>query len=42
MDGYVDDALLKLFSLALANISQKWTMPLRAWKAALIRLVLSQ
>ena len=30
-----DDALLKLFYLALNNISQKWTMPIRDWKAAL-------
>ena len=29
-----DDALLKLFYLALQNISQKWTMPIRDWKAA--------
>lgn len=27
-----DDALLKRFYLALANISKKWTMPLRNWK----------
>jgi putative transposase len=30
-----DDALLKLFYLALMNISKKWTMPLLNWKAAL-------
>ena len=30
-----DDALLKLFYLALSNISQKWTMPVLDWKAAL-------
>jgi putative transposase len=30
-----DDALLKLFYLALNNISKKWTMPIRDWKAAL-------
>ena len=30
-----DEALLKLFYLALKNISQKWTMPIRDWKAAL-------
>ncbi|GAO35422.1 transposase [Sulfuricella sp. T08] len=30
-----DEALLKLFYLALMNISQKWTMPIRDWKAAL-------
>jgi putative transposase len=32
-----DDALLKLFGLALRKISQKWTMPTRDWKAALNR-----
>lgn len=32
-----DEALLKLFYLALMNISQKWTMPLQNWKAALNR-----
>ncbi len=26
-----DDALLKLFYLALNNISKKWTMPIRDW-----------
>ncbi len=35
-----DDALLKLFYLALQNISQKWTMPIRDWKAALNRLII--
>ena len=30
-----DEALLKLFFLALRNISKKWTMPIRDWKAAL-------
>jgi putative transposase len=35
-----DDALLKLFYLALRNISQKWTMPIRDWKAALIRFTI--
>jgi len=35
-----DDALLKLFYLALINISQKWTMPLRDWKAALNRFTI--
>ena len=33
-----DDAVFKLFYLALNNISQKWTMPIRDWKAALNRL----
>jgi putative transposase len=35
-----DDALLKLFYLALANISKKWTMPLRDWKGALTRFTI--
>ena len=35
-----DDALLKLFYLALNNISQKWTMPIRDWKAALTRFTI--
>jgi transposase-like protein len=30
-----DGALLKLFYLALINISKKWSMLLRNWKAAL-------
>ena len=33
-------ALLKLFYLALKNISQKWTMPIRDWKAALNRFTI--
>ena len=36
-----DDALLKLFYLALRNISKKWTMPIRDWKAALTRFTIS-
>lgn len=32
-----DDAVTKLFYLALRNISKKWTMPIRDWKAALNR-----
>lgn len=35
-----DEALLKLFYLALNNISKKWTMPLRDWKAALTRFTI--
>ena len=35
-----DDALLKLFYLALNNISKKWTMPIRDWKAALMRFTI--
>lgn len=30
-----DEAALKLIYLALQNISQKWTMPVKAWRAAL-------
>jgi len=30
-----DDALTKLLYLALRNISKKWTLPIRDWKAAL-------
>lgn len=30
-----DDEVFKLFYLALNNIRQKWTMPVRDWKAAL-------
>lgn len=32
-----DEAVMKLFYLALNNISKKWTMPIRDWKAALNR-----
>jgi putative transposase len=35
-----DEALLKLFYLALRNISKKWTMPVRDWKAALNRFTI--
>ena len=31
------EALCKLFYLALRNVSQKWNMPIRDWKAALNR-----
>ena len=30
----------ELFYLALRNISQKWTMPIRDWKAALNRFTI--
>lgn len=30
-----DEAITKLFYLALHNIAKKWTMPIRDWKAAL-------
>jgi putative transposase len=35
-----DDAVFKLFYLALNNIRQKWTMPIRDWKAALNRFTI--
>jgi len=35
-----DEALIKLFYLALMNISQRWTMPLRDWKPALNRFTI--
>ena len=35
-----DEALRKLFYLALRNISQNWTMPIRDWKAALTRFTI--
>jgi putative transposase len=30
-----DEAALKLIDLGLQNISEKWTLPIREWKAAL-------
>jgi putative transposase len=35
-----DDAVSKLFYLALNNISKKWTMPIRDWKGALNRFTI--
>lgn len=35
-----DDAVFKPFYLALNNISQKWTMLVRDWKAALNRFTI--
>jgi len=35
-----DTALIKLFYLALKNISKKWTMPLRDWGSALNRFTI--
>ncbi len=35
-----DDAVLKLLYLALRNIAQKWTMPIKDWKAALSRFAI--
>ena len=36
-----DEAVMKLFYLALMNISKRWTMPLRDWKPALNEGVLN-
>ena len=33
-------ALIKLYYLALRNISKKWTMPIQNWKAALNRFTI--
>jgi putative transposase len=35
-----DEAALKLIYIALENISEKWTMPMRDWKAALNRFAI--
>ncbi len=35
-----DDAVIKLFYLALINIAKKWSMPLRDWKPALNRFTI--
>jgi putative transposase len=35
-----DEAVLKVIYLALQNLSQKWTMPIRDWKAALNRFAI--
>jgi putative transposase len=35
-----DDSLIKLFYLALKNISKKWTMPIRNWTAAMNRFAI--
>ncbi len=35
-----DEAVSKLFYLVLNNISKKWTMPIRDWKAALNRFTI--
>jgi len=35
-----DDAVMKLFYLAINNISKKWTMPILDWKAALNRFTI--
>ena len=36
-----DDALIKLYYLALRNISKKWTMRIPNWKAALNRFTIT-
>jgi putative transposase len=35
-----DDALIKLYYLALSNSSKKWTTPIQNWKAALNRFTI--
>ena len=35
-----DDAVSKLFYLAVNNIGKKWTMPIRDWKATLNRFAI--
>lgn len=35
-----DEALMKLLYLALRNISKRWTLPIRDWKAALNRFTI--
>ncbi len=35
-----DDALIKLYYLALRNISKKWTMPVQNWKESLNRFTI--
>jgi len=35
-----DEAIFKIFYLALRNISKKWTMPLKDWKSALNRFAI--
>ena len=35
-----DEAVFKIFYLALRGISKKWTMPIRDWKEALNRFAI--
>jgi len=35
-----DEAVFKIFWLALCRISKKWTMPVKDWKAALNRFAI--
>ena len=30
-----DASIMKIFYLALENVSKKWTMPIRCWKSAM-------
>jgi hypothetical protein len=36
-----DEASLKLLYLALRNITQRWTMPVQDWRAALNRFAIT-
>jgi len=36
----LDDAIKKLLYLGLRNVSKKWTMPIRDWKAALNQFII--
>jgi transposase-like protein len=35
-----DESVMKVIYLAIQNISKKWTMPIRDWKAALNRFAI--
>jgi putative transposase len=35
-----DESAMKVIYLAIANISKKWTMPIRDWKSALNRFAI--
>ena len=35
-----DDSIMKVFYLALKNISKKWTLPIQNWKQALNQFVI--
>jgi putative transposase len=36
-----DEAAMKVIYLAIHNISKKWTMPIKDWKAALKRFAIA-
>lgn len=36
----MDEVALKLIYLALQNITEKWTMPIKEWRAALNRFAI--